>query len=299
MAGTEAVAGGRARSGSAAWVGNVLDNLRGLRWPARKAVSPGAPGAHRSKRRGMAVEFTEYRPYRPGDEPRRIDWKLLARTDRAYIRLTDDHAILPTTISVDASASMAYPVNTLAKWKLAEALAVGFAAVANNGGDSVGVMISAGDRLLAEIPRTTRRGIINNIITVIDKLAPGANIQAPKMPVRPPIRGRLVVISDFLQEDDGALERAKVITASGGEVYAIHVVAHEELDPPRRALLVTDPENTDLRRPLVKDTRTAYLETFAAWRAELQRSWQSAGAYYTMATTDETADRVIRRAVRP
>src|SRR5580692_7359035 len=124
----------------------MLDALRGVRWPARHNVSPGSPGAHRSRRLGAAVEFTEYRPYRYGDDPRRLDWKLLARTDRAYIRLTDDHAVLPTTITIDASASMAYPVATLGKWRLAEALAVGFAAVANNGGDPVGVTIVASDR---------------------------------------------------------------------------------------------------------------------------------------------------------
>src|SRR6266851_3149666 len=75
----------------------VIDAMRGVRWMARRPVLVGAPGAHRSRRRGTAVEFTEYRPYRQGDDPRRLDWKLLARTDRAYLRLTDDQAVLPTT----------------------------------------------------------------------------------------------------------------------------------------------------------------------------------------------------------
>src|SRR5581483_7426243 len=96
-------------------VAAVLDAVRGVRWSARRPVAPSAPGSHRSRRHGIALEFTEYRPYRQGDDPRRLDWKLLARTDRAYVRLTDDHTVLPTTIVVDASASMAYPAATLGK----------------------------------------------------------------------------------------------------------------------------------------------------------------------------------------
>ncbi len=78
----------------------LLDAVRGIRWPARSAVRGGIPGAHTSRLRGISAEFTEYRPYRQGDDPRRIDWKLFARSDRAYIRLSNDRAILPTRRSV-------------------------------------------------------------------------------------------------------------------------------------------------------------------------------------------------------
>src|SRR5918995_1856987 len=105
----------------------ILDSVRGIRWPARSAVRGGIPGAHTSRMRGSSAEFTEYRPYRQGDDLRRIDWKLFARTDRAYIRLSNDRAILPTTVVLDASASMAFPVESLAKWNLAAQLAIGLA----------------------------------------------------------------------------------------------------------------------------------------------------------------------------
>ena len=96
----------------------LLDAVRGIRWPARTAVRGGIPGSHTSRLRGISAEFTEYRPYRQGDDTRRIDWKLFARSDRAYIRLSNDRAILPTMIVLDASASMAFPVATNGKWML-------------------------------------------------------------------------------------------------------------------------------------------------------------------------------------
>jgi uncharacterized protein (DUF58 family) len=268
----------------------MLDALRGVRWPARHPVPPGSPGAHRSRRLGAAVEFTEYRPYRYGDDPRRLDWKLLARTDRAYIRLTDDHAVLPTTILIDASASMAYPTATLDKWRLAVSLAIGFAAVAQASGDPVGLHVMSGDQVMHEVPRTTRRGIGSAVASALGAMTPGE----PRRGARPrtqPLTGRLVFIGDFLQGPD-------VMVPPRGEAYALHVVAREELDPPRKALLVSDPEDDTFRRPLLRETRSAYLDAFGAWRSALRMAWRAAGAEYRLVTTDDRADRVIRSVVR-
>ena len=80
--------------------GALLEAVRGVRWPARRPVAGGAPGEHLARTRGVATEFAEYRPYRQGDDPRRIDWKLLARSDRAFIRLAPDRSVMTTLIAV-------------------------------------------------------------------------------------------------------------------------------------------------------------------------------------------------------
>jgi uncharacterized protein (DUF58 family) len=276
----------------------VIDAVRGVRWSARRPVAPAAPGAHGSRRRGTAVEFTEYRPYRQGDDPRGLDWKLLARTDRAYVRLTDDHAVLPTTIVVDASLSMAYPLTTRAKWWMAARLALGFAAVAQASGDPVGVTVVAGDAIVGDVARTTRRGVVATIASMLAGILPGDGSRRDAPREIGGAGGRWVVVSDFLQADGAAVARARSATVLGGEVYAVHVVAHEELDPPRRALLVSDPEDPAVRRPLLGASRSAYLDAFGAWREQVREAWQSAGARYAMASTDEAADRVVRRVVR-
>src|SRR5919109_5064357 len=111
----------------AARYGELLDALRGVTWPARRTARASTSGTHRSRLRGVSPEFTEYRPYRQGDDPRRLDWRLLARTDRAYLRITSDRATLSTFILVDASASMAFPQKSLGKWEHARRLAIGLA----------------------------------------------------------------------------------------------------------------------------------------------------------------------------
>ena len=109
----------------------LLDAVRAIRWPARKKAPSGAAGSHLSNMLGGSAEFTEYRSYRQGDETRRIDWKLLARSNRAYIRLSNDRTILSTMFLVDASASLAYPDSSLDKWRYARHLVLGLAAAAH------------------------------------------------------------------------------------------------------------------------------------------------------------------------
>ena len=104
---------------SLATYAGVLDAVRGIGWPALRRVRSAVPGPHVSRVRGTTAEFVEYRPYRQGDEPKKIDWKLVARTDRVYIRLSQERAILPTMLVLDASGSMAFPTTTNAKWELA------------------------------------------------------------------------------------------------------------------------------------------------------------------------------------
>jgi uncharacterized protein (DUF58 family) len=274
----------------------LLDAVRGIRWPARSAVRGGIPGAHTSRLRGISAEFTEYRPYRQGDDPRRIDWKLFARSDRAYIRLSNDRAILPTMIVLDASASMAFPVATNAKWKLAAQLGVGLGAVARNSGDPVGLVIAGGDDPLLLSPRM-RSSVTHEIIGAVSGIQPsGSAPLSPALSIAAQSGGRLVIVTDFLGDAADLLATASRWVVAGREVHAIHVVAREELNPSRESAMVADPEAAEIRRPMIGEARDGYLEAFAHWRDGLAHDWSDAGISYTMAVTgEETADHLIRR----
>jgi len=274
----------------------LLDAVRGIRWPARSAVRGGIPGAHTSRLRGISAEFTEYRPYRQGDDPGRIDWKLFARSDRAYIRLSNDRAILPTMIVLDASASMAFPLATHAKWKLAAQLGVGLGAVARNSGDPVGMVIARSDDPVLLPPRM-RRSVTHEIIRAVSETVPGGSTPlAPSLSIAAQTGGRLVVITDLLGDAAELLSVASRWVVAGREAHAIHIVAREELDPARESAMVSDPEASEVRRPLIGAAREQYLEAFGAWRESIAHDWSDAGISYTMAVPgDETTEHLIRR----
>lgn len=278
----------------AAGYGALLDALRGVTWPARLPARGSSSGTHRSRLRGISPEFTEYRPYRQGEDPRRLDWRLLARTNRAYLRITSDRATLSTLILVDGSASMAYPLESLGKWDHARRLAIGLLSVAHASGDPVAVTVATGRGTLRTEPRT-RRGVVTDCARVLDTAEPVGDVDLGEA-MRPATAARRVVlISDFLGDVEGMRRPARALLGDGGEVIAIHVVAREELEPAPDAILATDPEHDDIRRALTPDTADSYLRRFGEWRAWLAREWRSAGASYEMTITDERPERVVRR----
>jgi uncharacterized protein (DUF58 family) len=278
--------------------GPMLDALRGIAWPARRRARSAVSGTHRSPLRGISPEFTEYRSYRQGDDPRRLDWKLLARTDRASVRVTNDRSTLGTVIAVDTTASMAFPPDTLGKWVQACRVAVGLAAVALAAGDPVGLIVplEAGVRTL--MPRA-RRSVVAEAARLLGGVQP-----AGSQPIAPALTlarrsFRLVIISDFLGDAGELLAAARQRLSAGGEVYAVHVVAREELDPAEGAMLATDPESPEIRRSLAGPTREEYQLSFSRWREELARAWRAPGAVYTEVVTDEVAEQAVRRVVGP
>ncbi|MDB4881245.1 MAG: hypothetical protein JWL95_11 [Gemmatimonadetes bacterium] len=272
--------------------GALLDAVRGVRWPAARRVMGATLGAHPSQLRGNSSEFSEFRPYRQGDDPRRVDWRLLARSDRAYVRLTTDRATFRTSMIVDASASMAFPLPELGKWRLASELAVGLASVAHAEADPVGLAIAgAGQTVLA--PRA-RRSVLLEMMRALDATTPaGSTALAPF--VASARASRLVVITDLLGDFDDLLAAARLRVASRSEVIVVHIVAEEELDPPGDALLAVDPETPTMRRILDGDLRGAYRESFMRWLDDSATALRAAGVRYVRATTNELAPHLVRR----
>lgn len=277
--------------------GALLDSIRGVHWPARRVTRGAYQGGHRSKRVGSSPEFMQYRPYQQGDDPSKIDWKLFGRTERVAVRLTHDDSILRTTVIVDASASMAFPTPKFEKWELAAAIGLGLCAVSYADTDPVGLAIVTGEAPLLLPPRT-RRGYVYNMMNMLLGVTPaGAGTIAP---VLASLRSsqRIAIVSDFLGDAEAVLELSKQYIAAGREVFAVHIVAQEELDPRARGVVV-DPEDAAMRRPLNAREIVEYQETFAAWRQSLADRWRAAGAAYQLVTTGEEPDRAIRRVVTP
>ena len=288
--------------------GPLLDALRGVRWPARRAVGAALPGAHRSSQRGTSGEFTEYRLYRQGDDPKQLDWKLLARSDRAFVRLTDDRALLPTWLVVDGSASMNFPsapfdattrdatsdAQARSKWMLACELAVGLAAVAHASADPVG-LLAVGENGASRMTARTRQGTVGEFARTLDLVRVGGNADVAPIIASIPAMARVVIISDLLGDGDALLRVAAQRTVAGGIVECVHVVAVEEVTLPAGSYLARDPDDVGIARPLDRQAHAAYRERFDEFRTETSRRWRAAGAGYREVRTDVAVAHVVRR----
>lgn len=290
-------------------LGPLLDALRGVKWPTRERVRAGLPGSHRANQRGTTGEFTEFRAYRQGDDPRRIDWRLLARSDRAFIRVTDERAWWPTWILVDASASMAFPEPAHAetsrratadrptnadKWTTARAMAVGLAAVVHATGDPVGLLVATRPEPRRLAPRT-RRGTVQAIATALDSITPSGAAPLAHLLSRLPRGTRIVLCTDALGQTDALLSAMSVAGAAGSDVTLMHIVHPLELSPPAGAWQAIDPEADGEQRPFGADARPEYRRAFDRWRADVARRSVSAGARYHEVLCDEHPARAIRR----
>jgi uncharacterized protein (DUF58 family) len=276
----------------------VLEAVRTFRWPARRPPRVGSAGGHLARTLGTSVEFSQYRAYRQGDDTRRLDWKLLARSDRAYIRLSNDRAVVPTLFLLDATASLAYPLQDMGKWRYARQLALGLATCALSGGDPVGLMIAsmAGTRRL---PARSRSTVINELTQLMDSVHPAGTVRLAPLLGASGSHARTVIISDFLGDAEELIRAAGGIVAGGREVYALHVLHPNELDPPTTAAILTDPEDETLRRPVTPATSRQYREAFGAWRSAIAQGWRGVGATYHAIVTSEPVVRAIRRVVMP
>ena len=277
---------------SAGPYGALLDAVRGVRWPAARRVMGATLGAHPSQLRGNSSEFSEFRPYRQGDDPRRVDWRLLARSDRAYVRLTTDRATFRTSMIVDASASMAFPLPGLDKWRLARELAVGLAAVAHAEADPVGLAIATVEPVVFA-PRA-RRSVLLEMMRALDATAPGGSAGLAPF-VATARASRIVVITDLLGDAEALLAAAALRVASKDEVILVHIVAAEEIDPPEQALLAVDPEDGTMRRLLDGGMRAQYCDAFTRWLDEMAIASRAAGIRHVRAVTSEATPHLVRR----
>jgi uncharacterized protein (DUF58 family) len=275
----------------------MLDALRGVSWPARFATRGATAGTHKSRLRGSSAEFTEYRAYRQGDDPRRLDWKLLARTDRAFVRITNERATLPTLFILDASASMNFPANGTGKWAAAVALAIGLASVAHAAGDPIAMAVAG--RAVRRVPFRARQGAVNEMARTLEQIEPAGTSSLAPLLRQPGRAARIVVLTDLLGDADATLRAARQLLITSVDVALVHLVAPEELDPPAGTVLAEDPESPATRRPLTPLTRDTYRDRFAAWRQDMARDWIATGARYLLVRSDEAPEAAVRRIVGP
>jgi uncharacterized protein (DUF58 family) len=219
----------------------ALAALEGLRFSTRHRIDGSYSGRHASRQLGGAGEFVDYREYAPGEDLRRLDWKVLARTGRSYVRLYQDETNLVCTLVLDASGSMAFGGLSLRQTKLAytQYLATALAHVISRGQDQVGLAVAA-ERLREFIaPGSTP----TQLAQIYDKIETVGTTPATRMAdslrdlfSRLSRRGVLLLMSDFLWDDlEEAFSALRLFRRRYWEVILLHIVHPEEERLPQGA----------------------------------------------------------------
>ena len=212
---------------------DVVSRLSSMELRARLVVEGFMTGLHKSPYHGFSVEFAEHRPYMPGDEIRRIDWKVLGRTDRYYIKQFEEETNLKAYILVDASRSMAFKAEgPVTKLQYASYLAAALAYLMVRQQDAVG-LVTYDETIRTFMPPHSTKIYLQNILAELDHLEPGnatgtgRALNAVAERIRR--RGLVLVFSDLFDKPEEVMSALKHFRHSQHDVIVFHV-----LDPRER-----------------------------------------------------------------
>jgi uncharacterized protein (DUF58 family) len=211
----------------------TLMRIKSLQLRARIVVQGFLSGLHRSPHHGFSVEFSEYRQYSPGDDPRFLDWRLYARSDRYYVKRFEDETNLRCHLLVDMSRSMGYGSTGYTKVDYARTAAATIAYFLAMQRDAVGLVTF--DQAIADyLPARYRPGHLHRLMVCLERAVAGTstNLAAPLEQVAAVVRkrGMVVLISDLLAPTEALRSRLGFLRSQGHEVVLMRVLDPSELE---------------------------------------------------------------------
>ncbi|HEY7471759.1 MAG TPA: DUF58 domain-containing protein [Gemmatimonadota bacterium] len=278
-----------------------LLGLGSLELVARLVVEGYLAGRHRSPGLGGSLEFAEHRPYVPGDDLRRVDWKVYGRTDRWYVRESEQETNLRATLVLDASASMGFASDGRpSKWAYGRALAASLAWLLLAQQDAVG-LATFGDGMRAFIPPRAGPSQRARIFAALEaeEAREGTSPEGPfrELAERLPRRGLLILVSDLLGPPDRFLPGLRYFRHRRHEVVVFHV-----LDPAERSLAelpaggeIVDAETGRSIRARPEELAEGYLEELESLERRYRDQARDRGFDWVRVTTDEPVAAVLGR----
>jgi len=274
----------------------VLARIDGLELLARTVVEGFISGLHQSPYHGLSTDFAEHRPYLPGDDIRRVDWRLWGRTDRFYVKEFEADTNANVVVLLDVSRSMAYGRTGVTKLDYGRYLAATLLYLSRRQRDRVGLVTF--DRDVREVVPPSARHL-ERALHALERVEPGGpgggggTLGPPLARVMATIRRRsiMILISDLYEPPDALAESIGVLRGAGSDVIVFHV-----LDPSERAFPFDEPApfedlETGERMPVVPgDQAERYRALIEEHLATVARRMSETGLDYELTMTDRPLD---------
>lgn len=277
---------------------NVLIKLKNIELVARAVVDGFLTGMHKSPFFGFSLEFAEYRPYVPGDDPRFIDWNVYSRTDRTYIKRYLGETNTHLAILLDTSASMGFQSQGISKLQYGKWLAASLAYLSTRQHDAVGAIIFD-EQVRDARPPSYRPGHLQSILHMIDRAeaSTGTDLKLPFDHFQQYVtkRGLVVVISDFYYSPEKVMESVRPLAYQGQDLAFFHVLDPAEIEPNiGESTVLEDMETGELLEVSSEFARTTYPAKIKAHMEALKSEFRGAGADYVPLNTSQPLDEALR-----
>ncbi|MBM4170086.1 MAG: DUF58 domain-containing protein [Ignavibacteria bacterium] len=276
----------------------IVAQLANMELRARLVVEGFMTGLHRSPYHGFSVEFTEHRPYMPGDDTKRIDWKALGKTGRYYVKQFEDETNLKSYLLVDASRSMIFSsAHRVSKLDYATTVAAALAHLMIEQRDAVGLAVYD-ERVRTYLPPRSARLYLKQIFSELDALRGGeaTNTAASLNAVAEQIkrRGLVIILSDLLDEPERVMKALKHFRHRGHEVIVMQI-----LDPLERTFafgadaLFRDLETQEEMMTQPWHIQRAYQSAIRSFLKRYERECREANIDYVLLDTQTPFDRAL------
>ncbi|MEI7946246.1 MAG: DUF58 domain-containing protein, partial [bacterium] len=279
--------------------------LTRLELVARSVMEGFVSGRHKSPHKGFSVEFAEHRQYVPGDDLRDLDWRVLARKDRYYIKQYIEETNLRATILLDASGSMAYrgeqaaelDGRKLSKLEYAQYIAAVLSYLLIGQQDAVG-MVTFDSTIRSYIPARSRASQVRTILEQIDSTQPGNETALSDIfhdiAERIPRRGLVIILSDLFDNTETLLKALHHFRYRRHEVIVMHIMAEEELHFPFDSFTeFKDLESVHQLEVDPKTIRASYLDRVRRFLSDISAGCGEIRADYLPLSTKKPFDRAL------
>ena len=274
----------------------VLMRIGNLEMLAKTVVDGFINGLHRAPFFGASIDFAEHRGYVPGDDIRRVDWKLYARTDRYYVKQYEADTNTNFTILFDISRSMRFSSGSgPSKLEYGAYLGACLAYLATRQRDRVGI-ITFDEDIVTHIPPSAKH--FDQVLHTLDRAKaerPG-HLSAPlhKMAEHFKRRGILLLISDFYDDPAAILDAIKPLKYLGNDMIVFHVLDPQEINFDYKDASAFEDIESRVQIPVVPDSfRTQYRKLVQEHIASLTEKFSEQRIDYALLRTDEPLDRAL------
>jgi uncharacterized protein (DUF58 family) len=273
----------------------ILSRIGNLELLAKTVVDGFINGLHRAPFFGASIDFAEHRGYVPGDDIRRVDWKLYARTDRYYVKQYEADTNTNFTILLDVSRSMSFASDVVSKIDYASYLGACLGYLSTRQRDRVGI-VTFDSEIVTHVPPSAKH--FDMVLHTLDKVKPErpGKLSEPlhRMAEYFKRRGIVLLISDFYDEPDAILDAIKPLRFLGNDLIVFHVLDPQEINFDYRDASAFEDLESREQVPVVPDSfRDQYRQLVQAHISSLQSKFSEQRIDYAQITTTEPLDRAL------
>jgi len=276
----------------------ILMAIKDLALAAKTTVDGFMAGIHNSNVKGVGMEFSQYRSYQAGDDLRRLDWKMFARSDRYYIRESEIETSISVRFLIDASASMNHVDVGFTKIEYARYLAASLAYLSILQGDAIGLYVFQNNNLFS-LPSRRDHQHLSRIFYQLEKIDPAGKF-TDRVNYKSIFSGTnkkelLIFITDYYEQNNEITKLLQSLTANKHEIIVFHLLGKNEMELDYKGYSVLEDMETGQTIKIdATKSKKLYKERLGKRLTDVRNELLNNNIFYELMTMDEPVQKALK-----